>query len=202
LYKSSIFDLRFLSENPMERLVTTVPGSTEYPASVNPTGASDTGQRSQPVAETARPAEEPSDRTIEATALAGSAAIRRIIAERNELRRERERLLALNEELRRQNEITAERNELRLERERLLGLNEELRGQNEKMSTLRDRYKQLAAELVVHLRQTGLTMQEVSRKAQDLPEDIEHAVSADPEKEKDPVLEEIARRFSPMGKAG
>lgn len=182
--------------------MTTVPESREYSASVDPTGASDAGQTSQPVPETARPAERPSDRTIEATALAGSAAIRRIIAERNRFRREREQLLVLNEELRRQNEITAERNELRREREQLIALNEELRQRNEKMSALRDRYKQLAAELVVHLRQTGLTMQEVSRKAQDLPADIEHDLSADREKEKDPVLEEIARRFSPMGKGG
>jgi hypothetical protein len=104
--------------------------------------------------------------------------------------------------LRRQNEIVAERNDLRRERERLLGLNKELLRQSEKNSTLRDRYKQLATELLGHLRQMSLIIQDVSHKAQDLPADIELDLSADTEKEKDSVLEELARRFGPMEKAG
>jgi len=174
--------------------MTTVPESVESPTSVNQTRPSDAGLSSQAVRGTAKPPGEPSDRTIEATALAGSAAIRRIIAERNELRRERERLLGINEELRRRSDVVTECSELRRERERLLGLNEQLRKQNERMSELQDRYGQLATELIVELRQMGLTIQEVSRKMHDL--------SANTKKEKDPELEQFARRFAATNKAG
>ena len=153
-------------------------GSTQDPASVNPTRPSNPGAPSQPVPEAAGPptvpwttplpAEEPSDRAIEEAALEGAAAIRRILAERNELRRERERLLALNDELLRQ---------------------------SEKMSRLRDRYRQLATELLVQLRQISLTIQDVSRKAA-------HDLSPDTEQEKDSGAEELARRFAPTDKAG
>ena len=123
---------------------------------------------SQPVSEAARPAGQPSDWAIAATVLE---AIRRIIAERNELRRERERLL---------------------------GLNDELRRQSEEMSRLRDRYRQLATELLVQLRQMSLTIHEVSLKAaHDLSPDTEkgHDLSADSEQEKNSGLEELARRW-------
>lgn len=86
-------------------------------------------------------AHDPSDATVEAVALAGSAAIRRIIAERNELRRERERLN---------------------------GVNEELRCQNEKTIILRDHYRQIASELLIQLRQMHQAIQEASRKVHEL----------------------------------
>lgn len=90
--------------------------------------------------------QQPSDHAVEAMALAGSAAIRRIIAERNELRRERERLR---------------------------GANEELRNQNEKTTTLRDQYRQLATELLVQLRQIHHALQDASRTIHDLSADSE-----------------------------
>ena len=127
------------------------------------------------VSEAARPAGQPSDWAIAATVLE---AIRRIIAERNELRRERERLL---------------------------GLNDELRQQSEEMSRVRDRYRQLATELLVQLRQMSLTIHEVSLKAaHDLSPDTEkgHDLSADSEQEKNSGLEELARRFAAPRKAG
>lgn len=91
-------------------------------------------------------AQEPSDQTIEATAIAGSVAIRQIIAERNELR---------------------------LEREQFRGMNEELRRQNEKISVLRDHYSQLATELMVQLRQMYQAIQEASRKVHELSAETE-----------------------------
>jgi hypothetical protein len=96
-------------------------------------------------------AQEASDQAIEATALAGSAAIRRIIGERNELRRERERLC---------------------------GVNEELRRQNEKIIMLRDHYRQLATELLVQLRQMYQAIQEASRKVQELSAETENRDTA------------------------
>lgn len=90
---------------------------------------------------------QPSDQTIEAAALAGSVAIRRIIGERNELRRERERLSGVNEELRRQNEKTA---------------------------MLRDHYRQIATELLVQLRQMHQAMLDASRKVHEIPADTEN----------------------------
>jgi len=94
---------------------------------------------------------QPSDQAIEATALAGSAAIGRIIAERNELRRERERLS---------------------------GANEELRRQNERINLHRDHYRQLATELLIQLRQMHQAIQEASRKVQELSADTENRDTA------------------------
>jgi hypothetical protein len=88
--------------------------------------------------------QQPSDREIEAAAIAGSAAIRRIIAERNELRRERDRLNAINEEL---------------------------RHQNEKTTLLRDHYRQIATELLVQLRHMHQAIEEASRKVNELSAD-------------------------------
>lgn len=97
------------------------------------------------------PVPQPSDQAIEATAIAGAAAIRRIIAERNELRRERERLK---------------------------GVVEELRSQNEKTINLRDHYRQLATELLIQLKHMHQAIQDASRKAHELSADTENRDTA------------------------
>jgi hypothetical protein len=97
------------------------------------------------------PLNQPSDQLIASIALAGSAAIRRIIAERNELRRERERLT---------------------------GANEELRRENEKTTAHRDHYRQIANELLVQLRQMHEAMQRASTRIQELSVESENREAA------------------------
>jgi nitrogenase subunit NifH len=89
----------------------------------------------------AGPYEQALDQTVEATALAGSAAIRRIIAERNELMRERERLL---------------------------GVIQELRGENDKSKNVGEQYRQVATELLIQLKQMHQAIQDASRTVRQL----------------------------------
>jgi len=78
-----------------------------------------------------------SDQAVENAALAGAAAIRQVISERNELRRERERLSAVNNELRDQ-----------------IGT----------ITTVRDQYVQLASDLYAQLNQIHLTIHAAFQK--------------------------------------
>ena len=87
------------------------------------------------------PIQQPSDQAIEATALAGSAAIRRIIAERNELRRDGERLR---------------------------GVIQELRHENAKTANAGEQYKQLATELLLQLKQMHQAIQDAQDKIRQL----------------------------------
>lgn len=83
-------------------------------------------------------AQQTSDQAVENTAIAGAAAIRQIIGERNELRRERERLSAVNNEL---------------------------RDQIGKITTVRDQYVQLASDLYAELKQIHHTIHATFEKA-------------------------------------
>jgi uncharacterized coiled-coil DUF342 family protein len=78
------------------------------------------------------------DQEIENAAMAGAAAIRNLIGERNELRRERDRLTAVNGEL---------------------------RDQIGKVTLARDRYVQLASDLYAELHQIHLTIQSAFQKS-------------------------------------
>lgn len=88
-----------------------------------------------------------SDREIENAAIAGAAAIRRVLGERNELRRDRERLTAVNEEL---------------------------RDQIGKLTAVRDHHVQLASDLFAQLKHVHDTIYAALQKTQGLslaPED-------------------------------
>jgi hypothetical protein len=82
-----------------------------------------------------------SDAAVENAALAGAAAIRRVLGERNELRRERERLSAVNDEL---------------------------RDQIGKITAVRDQYVQLASDLYAQLKHIHQTIQSAIQKTQAL----------------------------------
>jgi ABC-type transporter Mla subunit MlaD len=100
-------------------------------------------------ASTGRDAQQPSphaghqvsDQAVENAALAGAAAIRRVIGERNELRRERERLSAVNDEL---------------------------RDQIGKITMVRDQSVQLASDLFAQLKQINQTLHTALQKTQGL----------------------------------
>ncbi len=117
------------------------------------------GQPSRP--EQISPVPQPSDRELEATALAGSAAIRRIIAERSALK---------------------------LERERLCGIIQELRLEHQKAATVGEQYRQLAAELLVQLKQMHQGIQDASIKI--------HQLSSVSTEDQNATLASLARRFS------
>jgi hypothetical protein len=82
-----------------------------------------------------------SDEAVENAALAGAAAIRRVIGERNELRREREGLRAVNGEL---------------------------RDQIVKITTIRDHYVQLASDLFAELKHIHHAIHGALQKSQEL----------------------------------
>jgi hypothetical protein len=112
--------------------------------SVGPEPAPSGREAQQPPSHTANQA---SDQAVENAALAGAAAIRRVIGERNELRRERERLSAVNDEL---------------------------RDQMGKITTARDHHVQLASDLFAQLKHIHHTIQGALQKTQGLslaPED-------------------------------
>jgi hypothetical protein len=79
-----------------------------------------------------------SDQAVENAALAGASAIRQVIGERNELRRERERLSAVNNEL---------------------------RDQIGKITTARDNYVRIASDLYAELKQIHSTIRATFEKA-------------------------------------
>jgi hypothetical protein len=85
----------------------------------------------------AKAGQQVSDEVVENVALSGAAAIRRIIGERNELRRERERLAAVNEEL---------------------------RSQIGKIAKVRDHYVQLATELVTQIKLISNTIRDAVQR--------------------------------------
>lgn len=84
-----------------------------------------------------------SDQAVENAALAGASAIRQIIGERNDLRRERERLSAVNNEL---------------------------RDQIGKITTARDQYVRIASDLYAELKQLHSTIRVTFEKARGIPE--------------------------------
>jgi uncharacterized coiled-coil DUF342 family protein len=88
-------------------------------------------------------AQQASDQAVENAALAGASAIRQVIDERNELRRERERLSAVNNEL---------------------------RDQIGKITTARDQYVRIASDLYAELKQLHSTIRATFEKARGLPE--------------------------------
>lgn len=88
-------------------------------------------------------AQQASDQAVENAALAGASAIRQVIGERNELRRERERLSAVNDEL---------------------------RDQIGKIATARDQYVRIASDLYAELKQIHSTIRATFEKARGLPE--------------------------------
>jgi len=83
-------------------------------------------------------AQQASDQAVENAALAGASAIRQVIGERNELRRERDRLGAVNNEL---------------------------REQIAKITTARDQYVRIASDLYAELRQIHSTIRATFEKA-------------------------------------
>ena len=89
----------------------------------------------------ARAAHQVSDQDVENAALAGAAAIRQVIGERNELRRERDRLSAVNHEL---------------------------RDQIGKITVIRDQSVQLASDLYAELNQIHLTIHAAFEKGRGL----------------------------------
>ena len=108
----------------------------------DPTGAPDAGPSARPSQElspqpSVQTAQQISDQVVENAALSGAAAIRRIIGERNELR---------------------------LERERLIAVNEELRSQIRKITKVRDYYVQLATELVTQIKHINNTIRDAVQK--------------------------------------
>jgi small-conductance mechanosensitive channel len=102
----------------------------------DPASLSRDAQQSSPHA-----AHQASDQAVENAALAGAAAIRRVIGERNELRRERERLGAINDEL---------------------------RDQIGKITMVRDQSVQLASDLFAQLKQIHHTLHTALQKTQGL----------------------------------
>jgi small-conductance mechanosensitive channel len=104
----------------------------------DPVSSSRDAQQSSPQTHAAHPA---SDQAVENAALAGAAAIRRVIGERNELRRERDRLSAVNDEL---------------------------RDQIGKITMVRDQSVQLASDLFAQLKQIHHTLHTALQKTQGL----------------------------------
>ena len=112
-----------------------------------PTGSSSSATDSAPSGrDTPQPsaphlAQQASDQAVENAALAGASAIRQVIGERNELRRERERLSAVNNEL---------------------------RDQIGKITTARDQYVRIASDLYAELKQIHSTIRATFEKARGL----------------------------------
>jgi hypothetical protein len=111
-------------------------------AATDPSGAPDGASSVRPSQEASlqslvQAGQQVSDQVVESVALSGAAAIRRIIGERNELRRERERLIAVNEEL---------------------------RSQIGKITKVRDHYVQLATELVTQIKHINNTIRDAVQK--------------------------------------
>jgi hypothetical protein len=111
-------------------------------------------------------AQQPVDPQGEAAGL--SAAIQRLIAERNTYRNQAN---------------TQEREMIRLR-----AINEELRRQNEHVTLVRDHYIRLSTELLTHLKQFDLTLKEVVKKT--------YGAAAEME-DRDAALISLARRLSP-----
>jgi hypothetical protein len=141
----------------------------------DPTGAPDAGPSARPSQElspqpSVQTAQQISDQVVENAALSGAAAIRRIIGERNELR---------------------------LERERLTAVNEELRSQIRKITKVRDYYVQLVTELVTQIKHINNTIRDANNTIRDAVQKT-HWHSTETE-DRDDTLVAMARRFSPPG---